>query len=257
MKLWYPYRPGKRHIALQAYKHCCWPFLWKSFPQKPFQGLFCCCLSWLVTHQEISEGWQTAPLPLHVPVPPGFPLEEGYLSCAECHSTLCLYLDPGAEQQIDDISSKWTLPLPELNTVAKPVTAWMVPESHSVNPPDAEASLQPQTCSTMKTDFVLFHPTHSTYRRSWLGTTVWSTVTTAASLTKRNERRGYQLGDSEACWPEGSLIDPQQDRPPHQWSPHQEALVTRHTEGTNPTDLTLSTWEVSFLDSSQSDHVSA
>lgn len=191
MKLWYPYRSGKWHIALQTSKHCCWPFLWKSFPQDPFQGLFCCCLSWLVTHPQTSEGWQTAPLPLPVPFPPGFPLEEGCLSCAECHSTPCLYLDPKREQQIDDISSRWTLPLPEFNTIAKLVTGWMVPESHSANPPDTEASFQAQTCRTLKTDFVLFHPTDSTYRRSWLRTKAWSIVTTAASLTKCNERRVY------------------------------------------------------------------
>lgn len=123
--------------------------------------MFCCCLSWLVTHPEISEGWQTAPLPLPVPVPPGFPLEEGYLSCAECHSTLCLYLDPRKEKQMDDISSRRTLPLPELNTVAKLLTGWMVSESQSANPPDAEAFFQPQTCSTLRIYFFIsLHSQH-------------------------------------------------------------------------------------------------
>ena len=112
-----PYRLGKGHVALQAYKHYCWPFLCISFPQERFQDLSCCCCtSWLVTHQETSEGWQAAPLPLHAPVPPGFPWEEGYLSCAGCHSTPCLYLGPRTEQEMDDVHSRWTLPLPELNT---------------------------------------------------------------------------------------------------------------------------------------------
>lgn len=93
-----PYRLGKGHTDLQAYKHYCWPFLCTCFPKEVFHdSSWCCCPSWLVTHQETSEGWQTAPLPLHVPVPPGFPLEEGSLSCEGCHSTPCLYLGPRTE----------------------------------------------------------------------------------------------------------------------------------------------------------------
>lgn len=78
-----------------------------SFPQEPFQDLSCCCCpSWLVTYQETSEEWQAAPLPSHAPVPPGFPLEEGYLSCAGCHSTPCLYLGPRTEHETDDVHSR-------------------------------------------------------------------------------------------------------------------------------------------------------
>lgn len=98
-----PYRLGKGHVALQACRRYCWPFVCTSFPQEPFQDLSCsCCLSWLVTHQGTSEGWQAAPPPLHAPAPPDFPLEEGYLSCAGCHSTLCLYLGPRTGQETDD-----------------------------------------------------------------------------------------------------------------------------------------------------------